>query len=110
MQKVTAFLEQHIQWIAIGLGALFVLFMTYSYVITPPAQVTIGNETFGPSEVDPHTADAVVGKLQSAMQNSQKIKMEVPQYVQAFQNTMTWQGAKPVQLSGLMDPSLRLDV
>ena len=37
MQKVTAFLEQHVQWIAIGLGALFCLYMIYGYVITPPA-------------------------------------------------------------------------
>jgi hypothetical protein len=110
MQKVTAFLEQHIQWIAIGLGALFVLYMTYSYVILPPAQVTVGNESFGPSEIDPHTAETVVGKLQSAMQNSQKIKMEVPQYVQAFQSTMTWQGAKPIKLEGLTDTSLTHDV
>ena len=110
MQKVTAFLEQHVQWIAIGLGALFCLYMTYSYVITPPAEVTIGSETYGPSEIDPYTAENVVAKLQSAMQNNAKIKMEVPQYVQAFQDTMTWKSAQPVSLAGMTDPSFSLDV
>jgi hypothetical protein len=99
MQKVTAFLEQHIQWLAIGLGALFVLYMTYSYVITPPATAQLGSESFGPSEVDPHTADTVVQKLQTAMQNNARIKMEVPQYVQSFQDTMTWKSAKAVALT-----------
>src|SRR5688572_17222951 len=110
MQKVTAFLEQHVQWVAIALGALFVLYMTYSYVITPPAEVTIGSDSYGPSEIDPHTAETVVAKLQSAMTNNAKIKMEVPQYVQAFQDTMTWKNAKPVELPRLIDPALTLDV
>jgi len=110
MQKVTAFLEQHIQWLAIGLGALFCLFMIWSYVITPPATAQIGSESFGPSEVDPHTAETVVQKLQAAMQNNARIKMEVPQYVQSFQDTMTWKAAKPVQLANMTDPSLKFDV
>src|SRR5688500_2538847 len=110
MQKVTAFLEQHVQWVAIALGALFVLYMTYSYVITPPAEVTIGSESYGPSEIDPYTAETVATKLQAAMSNTSKIKMEVPQYVQAFQDTMTWKGAKPVELARMTDPALTLDV
>src|SRR5688572_21331698 len=110
MQKVTAFLEQHVQWIAIGLGALFCLYMAYSYVIIPPAEVTIGNDTFGPSEIDPHTAETAAAKLQSAMQSSGRIKMEVPQYVQAFQDAMTWKNAQPVQIAGLIDPALTQDV
>jgi hypothetical protein len=110
MQKVTAFLEQHVQWIAIGLGALFCLYMIYAYVITPPAEVTIGSESFGPSEVDPHTAETVAAKLRSAMSNTAKIRMEVPQYVQGFQDAMTWKNAKPVQLAGMTDPSYARDV
>ena len=110
MQKVTAFLEQHVQWVAIGLGALFCLYMIYAYVITPPAEVMIGNESFGPSEVDPHTAETVATKLRSAMSNTAKIKMEVPQYVQGFQDTMTWKGAKPVALQGMTDTALAYDV
>lgn len=110
MQKVTAFLEQHLQWIAIGLGALFCLYMTYSYVITPPAEAPIGSVTYGPSEIDPYTAENVAQKLQTAMQNSAKIRMEVPQYVQAFQDAMTWKNAEPVQLAGMIDPAYSLDV
>ena len=110
MQKVTEFLEQHVQWIAIGLGALFCLYMTWSYVITPPAEVTIGNDTFGPADIDPHTADTVANQLTSAMQNTRSIQMKVPEYVQAFQNEMTWQNAEPIQLPSMIDGALALDV
>jgi len=32
MQKVTNFLEQHVQWVAIGLGALFALSQVLLYL------------------------------------------------------------------------------
>ena len=35
--------------------------------------------------------------------------MEVPQYVQAFQDTMAWKAAKPVALAGMTDPSYARD-
>ena len=36
MQKVIDFLEKHVQWVALGLGGLFLLLMVYLYVLTPP--------------------------------------------------------------------------
>src|SRR6185369_3988513 len=77
----------------LGLGGLFVLFMVYSYVITPPAVVKIGSESLGPGEIDPYTVDKVATQLQSAMNNNAKIVMAVPKYVQSFQDAMAWKNA-----------------
>ena len=60
MQKVVAILEQHVQWIAIGPRGAVRPVHDLGYVITPPAQVTIGSESYGPGEVDPHTVETVV--------------------------------------------------
>jgi hypothetical protein len=45
MQKVVELLEKHVQWVALGLGVVWLLLMTWTYVINPPAEVTIGSET-----------------------------------------------------------------
>jgi hypothetical protein len=100
MQKVINILEQHVQWIAIGLGALFVLFMTYSYVLTPPAQVLIAQTTLSPGQVDEYTVDHVVKPLEAEITRNARIDIPVPQYVQAFKDAMVWKDPASVSLAG----------
>jgi len=101
MQKVTEFLEKNVQWLAIGLGAFFVLYMTYLYVLQPPAKVTVGTDTFTASEIDSDTLDKVAKTVQAQMHSSEKVALPpVPKYVETFRSTMGWQGAAPVQLAG----------
>ena len=40
MKKVLDFLENYVQWIAIGLGVLFVGYTVYAYAIQQPVMVT----------------------------------------------------------------------
>jgi len=101
MQKVTEFLEKHVQWVAIALGAAFVLYMAYAYVLTPPASVEIGGEKYGPGEIDPYTAEQVATKIQSAIQGPGDITIPVPKHVQKFEETMSWKDATPGPVMGL---------
>jgi hypothetical protein len=52
MQKVVKFLEQNVQWVALGLGGLFFLYIVWAWVITPSATATIAGQTAGPGDVD----------------------------------------------------------
>ncbi|MDB5301772.1 MAG: hypothetical protein JWO87_3435, partial [Phycisphaerales bacterium] len=61
MQKVVKMLEQHVQWVALALGVIYLGWMVYSYVITPPVTVKLGT---GPELYTPGTADEAIWRLQ----------------------------------------------
>jgi len=52
MDKILPILEKHVQWIALGIGALFLLLMAYSYVVKQPVTVPLGGQQVVPGEVD----------------------------------------------------------
>lgn len=51
MQKTLDILEKNVQWIVLGLAALFLLWVAYGYVLTPPATVKINNRVVTPGDV-----------------------------------------------------------
>src|SRR6185436_18762829 len=103
MEKVTAFLEKHVQWLGIGLGAAFVLWMVWTYVLNPPAQVSIGTTTLGPSEVDEYTEENVANRVRTEIDRpGSAIKLDVPQPVQQFTDAMSWKTAPPETADGAL--------
>ena len=71
MQKVLNFLEQHVQWFALGLGAIFLLWTTYAYVLTPPAVVKLPNRPeVRPGDLAEITADGPVKEIHSQINSS----------------------------------------
>src|SRR6188474_1612090 len=108
MQKVTELLEKNVEWIAIGLGALFLLFMTWSYVLTPVATVKVGEADLGPGEVDVYTEEHVGKRLQDAINDNAKLATTVPSYTKAFNDAMSWSTA-PVVVTDAVFPSLTKD-
>ena len=59
MQKLTSFLEQNVQWVAVGIAALFAMWMAYAYVFQSPAKVMIGGNTFTAADIDRNTRETV---------------------------------------------------
>jgi len=51
-KKILDWLEKNCQYLAIGLGALFVGYMIYLYVLQPPAKIQLGQETLTAGKVD----------------------------------------------------------
>ncbi len=90
MQKVVTFLEQHVQWVALGIGAVWLLYMVYGFVLTPPATTHVGNNQLSAGNVDTYIADHQVQTLQTAMQDTKSPPMEIPQYAQDFKNKMDY--------------------
>ncbi len=109
MQKLTKFLEQHVQWVAIGLGALFALWMAYGYILQAPAKVAVDGQTFTDGSVYKHTQDTAAASLQSKMNASGNVTLAVPKPAQQFKEQMAWQGAKDTTLAFIW-PSLPAEI
>jgi hypothetical protein len=52
MDKVLPILEKYVQWIALGLGGLFLAFMAYSYLMQEPVTVKVDGRSVPPGQVD----------------------------------------------------------
>src|SRR3954451_25173901 len=69
MQKVVNFLEKYVQWIALGIGALYLGLMAYSYLVEPAVQVEYAGKQRAPGEIDPAIAAGPAKGLKDAMAN-----------------------------------------
>ena len=55
MQKLTAFLEKNVEWVALGLGGLWLLYVGYAYFMSNPIGVRIeGTKLVPAGEAEPH--------------------------------------------------------
>src|SRR4051812_18918548 len=85
MQKQVNFFEQNVQWFALGLGGLFLLWMVFSYVLQQPVKETIpGRGDLGPGEVDPATLAGPIQDLKREINNPTLPSIPQKDYVQSF--------------------------
>ncbi len=94
MQKVLDFLEKNVQWIAVGLGGLFLLYIVYAYLLLPPVSTDLrtrgGEQTATLGTIDQYTLDGPAHDLQKAMDNHQPIQIPVTKFSQQFVSAMNW--------------------
>src|SRR5688572_9333224 len=109
MQKVIDLLEKHVQWLALGLGVVWLLLMTWTYVINPPAEVTIGSETLTAGEVDEYSVASAVRPLEEAMKPKEAPPMQVDNFAERWLKRMDWQEAEPIQTEGLIASARPID-
>lgn len=89
MQKTLDILERNVQWIALGLGGIFLLWAVYSYVVTPPATVEIDRTKLGAGDMSPRTEEGPVKAVQTAMNDNTGIQIPQLNVAQAFHQAMT---------------------
>ena len=69
MKKVVAFLEKYAEWVALGVACLFLLFVVYSYVVSPDQlHAKVGSDTVLPGDVDPavnKTVATLAGEIEA---------------------------------------------
>ncbi|HEV7301217.1 MAG TPA: hypothetical protein VGN72_17765 [Tepidisphaeraceae bacterium] len=106
MQKVLDLLEKHVQWIVLGLGAVFVLYMIYGYVLTPPATVTIGTRELTASEVDDEIRDKVAANLNSEMERSTGLDMRIEPFDDKFLATIGNKDVEVQRFAGAFAPTV----
>ncbi|HEY7118431.1 MAG TPA: hypothetical protein VH475_17715 [Tepidisphaeraceae bacterium] len=89
MKKVVAFLEEYAEWLALGVACLFLLYMVWSYVISPePLKVAVGGEKQMPGDVDTYVSSHAVNRLQDAMNAPADVKIPVPDFDKEFATAM----------------------
>src|SRR5690348_12858484 len=85
MANLKKYLEDYSEWVALGAGALFVLFVVWSNVVTPPIQATIpGGKMVTPGNVDQVTYDGPATNLQHAMATTDVPPMPVEPFAERF--------------------------
>ncbi len=75
MQKYLKMLEDQVQWIAIGIGGLFFVWMLWSYVLQTPVSVMVAGKPVAPGEVDQLIAEGPLVRVEAAI----KSDVAVPQ-------------------------------
>jgi hypothetical protein len=98
MQKFMKVLEQQVQWIAVGLGVLWILWTGYSYWVTPPDMGHVSGRSVAPGDIDEEVLNTpAVQSLQAAHQNELSIPPGLedklsgnnrPQYVDTFKQQL----------------------
>jgi hypothetical protein len=79
MQKFLKIAEQYVQWFALGLGALYLLFMGWSYVYKSDINVSMGPKTaVEPGEIDATIAKGPIADLENKMANADPITITCP--------------------------------
>src|SRR3954453_20706729 len=98
MQKVLDFLERHVQWVAIALAAVFLLYTLTSYLpgLAQPVTLELDGEKLGPGDVDPHIRQKA-DELQARIDTQVKVPLVVPDQNARFQESLT-RAEKPTPL------------
>ncbi len=91
MQKFLALLEKNVQWFALGLGTILLLWTLYTYVLQPPVFVVQRGQTLTAAEIDPATVKGPVMDLRHDIDRKPDDtlqKMQAPNYVDSFENVI----------------------
>lgn len=93
MKKVVDFLEANVQWVALGLGVLWVLWMAWSFAINKPVAVKIGNEEMAPGSVDPYIVEHAVSDVRGKMERPVSgFNIVSPKWAAAFRDGIANKG------------------
>ncbi len=91
MQKVVDFLEKHVQWVALGLGVVYVLYILYAYVLTPPVTVEVNGEPMTAKEIDKAIAAGPAANLKKAIDGGKEPDWVVEEFASNFRRMMNWE-------------------
>jgi hypothetical protein len=104
MNKILPFLEKHVQWLALGLGLVYLGYMIWIYGVQMPVVVTgVAPTPLNPGEVDQYILDNAIHPLQVKMQDQKVPEMPVPNFLDRFKADMDFSDAKQWQLTLVPD-------
>ena len=86
MKKLTEFIEKHVQWLVLGLGVCYLLYMAWAYLVFPPVKVTgIGPDPLSPGDIDQHIYNDIAAPLEGKMKEGKppKISWNAPKSLMA---------------------------
>lgn len=100
MQKITALLEQYVEWVALGIGGLFLLMMVFMYVLQTPVSDKVGERTVTLASVESEVNSQSASLLETAMNDTRVPTAEVPPYGAQFVDHMSLKDATLPTMGG----------
>lgn len=102
MQKITALLEQYVEWVALAIGGLFLLMMVFLYVLQTPVSDKVGERPVTLRDVDNEIYTQVTSRLEAEMANPKVPSAEVKAYSADFTARMAMKNVElPAVASGV---------
>src|SRR3954453_12224292 len=105
MKKVLGFLEGNVQWVALGLGFLYLAWVAWTFLVSSPVGVQVGGHNLGPGDIDKYIVDNPVRQLEGQMINPKVPTFPVPDWRAQFIATMEMKDLNPMALAGLWTTS-----
>src|SRR5688500_17490345 len=105
MQKLVNFLEKNVQWVVLGLAGVFLLYMVWSYVLTPPVTVKIANRTLRPGEVADAILEGPIERIRGEVARTDLPPMVMPNFVRSFEEQMRGSEAVALDWSPFFPPA-----
>jgi hypothetical protein len=84
MQKFINIAEQYVEWLALGIGVVYLGFMGWSYGYQPTLNVTIAGKSVEPGQIEKTIADGPIKDLDEKIQSSAFVPIEPPDVVAVF--------------------------
>lgn len=109
MSKAVELLEKNVQYITLGLGGVFVLFMGYRYIYQSPSRELDGS-TFSAGQLDPHVAERFVPELEGKMNASGRPEIALPTFVGPFRDAFAGPTTNPVTPGWTLARGLTIDL
>lgn len=110
MQKFAKFLEKNVEWVALALGALFVVWMLWGNVIGAPVSVNVAGKVLTPGEVDPAILEGPGKKLEQVIANRDVPPMPVQDFVKNQQERLSADPSALASLNGFWAGNLAVQV
>ncbi len=99
MQKVLGILEQYVEFIVLGLGALFLVFMAWSYLVQTPVTIPVGAQSLRPGDIDNATVHGPVEQLEQQEASAHPPKVVVPDFTADIRKRLDTEEPAPLQVA-----------
>ena len=97
MNKLKEILVNQSQWIALGVGGLWLLFMIYTHVLaSSTASVDVKGNELGPGSVDQFISENAINKLKDSMAGTGTLPPLNTDYLAVVKATIALNGESPV--------------
>jgi len=96
MPKIVQFLEKNVEWFALGLGALFLGWAAWTYLINPPVSKVVAGNAVTPGNVDDQIWNTSGERLKAAIEGAQPPNLNVPDFTRIVEKDLSLPPGQPL--------------
>lgn len=100
MKKLVEIAESYVEWVALGVGGLFLLLMMFAYLLSTPISAEIGsNKKVTLSDVDRAIYTEIGQSLEEQMNKNVDVPLSVKPFATQYKDALAMKGIKPIELA-----------